>query len=35
MDIDGKNVRQITSGLGYDGGAFFSPDSKKLVYRAP
>jgi Tol biopolymer transport system component len=23
MDIDGKNQKQITSGLGYDGGAFF------------
>jgi Tol biopolymer transport system component len=34
MDIDGKNQRQITNGLGYDGGAFFSPDSKKLVFRA-
>jgi Tol biopolymer transport system component len=34
MDIDGSNPRQITFGLGYDGGAFFSPDSKKLVFRA-
>jgi Tol biopolymer transport system component len=34
MDIDGGNKRQITSGLGYDGGAFFSPDGKKLVFRA-
>jgi Tol biopolymer transport system component len=34
MDIDGSNPRQITHGLGYDGGAFFSPDSKKLVFRA-
>ena len=34
MDIDGKNVQQITSTLGYDGGAFFSPDGKKLVFRA-
>jgi Tol biopolymer transport system component len=34
MDIDGGNQRQITTGLGYDGGAFFSPDSKKLVFRA-
>ena len=34
MDIDGSNPRQITSGLGYDGGAFFSPDSKQLVFRA-
>jgi Tol biopolymer transport system component len=34
MDIDGSNVRQITHDLGYDGGAFFSPDSKKLVFRS-
>jgi Tol biopolymer transport system component len=34
MDIDGKNQKQITFGLGYDGGAFFSPDGKKLVFRA-
>ena len=26
--------KQVTSGLGYDGGAFFSPDSKKLVFRS-
>ncbi len=29
MDIDGKNLKQLTFGLGYDGGAFFSHDSKK------
>jgi len=34
MDMDGKNVKQITSGLGYDGGAFFSPDGSKIVFRA-
>ncbi|MEZ4980658.1 MAG: hypothetical protein R2769_03545 [Saprospiraceae bacterium] len=34
MDIDGSNVKQVTDSLGYDGGAFFSPDSKKLVFRA-
>jgi Tol biopolymer transport system component len=34
MDIEGNNVKQITNGLGYDGGAFFSPDGKKLVFRA-
>ena len=34
MDLDGKNVRQITHELGYDGGAFFSPDGKKIVFRA-
>ena len=25
---------QLTDGLGYDGGAFFSPDSEKIVWRA-
>jgi Tol biopolymer transport system component len=34
MNTDGSNVKQITSGLGYDGGAFFSPDGQKLVFRA-
>lgn len=28
MDIDGRNLKQITFGLGYDGGCFFSHDSK-------
>lgn len=34
MNTDGTNLKQITNELGYDGGAFFSPDSKKLVFRA-
>jgi len=34
MNIDGSNVKQVTSGLGYDGGAFFSPDGTKLIFRA-
>ena len=34
MDIDGSNVKQITHNIGYDGGAFFSPDGSKLVFRA-
>ena len=34
MNIDGSDVKQITSGLGYDGGAFFSPDGTQLVFRA-
>ncbi|HWY39111.1 MAG TPA: hypothetical protein VNY73_11165, partial [Bacteroidia bacterium] len=34
MDIDGKNQKRITYELGYDGGAFFSPDGKKLIFRA-
>jgi Tol biopolymer transport system component len=27
-------VKQITKEIGYDGGAFFSPDGKKIVFRA-
>ena len=34
MDIDGKNIKQVTFQLGYDGGAFFSPDGKKLIFRS-
>jgi Tol biopolymer transport system component len=34
MDIYGKNVHQITNTLGYDGGANFSADGKKIVWRA-
>ena len=33
-DLDGRNVRQVTNTLGYDGGAFFSPDGKWLLWRA-
>ena len=33
-DLDGSNVMQITDQLGYDGGAFFSNDGKKLIFRA-
>ena len=33
-NIDGSNVTQITNQLGYDGGAFFSNDGKKLVFRS-
>lgn len=32
MDVNGKNVNQITHEIGYDGDAFFSPDGKKLVF---
>ncbi len=33
-DLDGSNVKQITDELGYDGGAFFSPDGSKIIFRA-
>ena len=34
MDADGGNVRRLTETLGYDGGAFFSRDCSKIVWRA-
>ncbi len=34
MDKDGKNVKQLTDELGYDGGPFWSQDGKLIVYRA-
>ncbi|MGI8786692.1 MAG: TolB family protein [Pyrinomonadaceae bacterium] len=33
MDTDGKNIKRLTHELGYDGGAFYSPDNKEIVYR--
>ena len=33
MNLDGSDLEQITSDLGYDGGAFFSPDGSKIVFR--
>jgi TolB protein len=34
MKIDGTDVVRLTDEIGYDGGAFFSADGKKIVYRA-
>jgi Tol biopolymer transport system component len=34
MKTDGSDVRRLTSELGYDGGAFYSPDGKQIVYRS-
>jgi Tol biopolymer transport system component len=34
MNPDGANVHRLTDDLGYDGGAFFSKDGKKICYRA-
>ncbi len=34
MNIDGSDVKQITHEPGYDGGAWFSPDGSKIVWRA-
>jgi Tol biopolymer transport system component len=34
MNLDGSGKQQITHELGYDGGAVFSHDGRKLVWRA-
>jgi len=34
MDLQTMQTKQITHELGYDGGAWFSPDGKKIVWRA-
>jgi Tol biopolymer transport system component len=35
MDADGKNVRKLTGAPGcYNGGPFFSPDGKRLIFRS-
>jgi Tol biopolymer transport system component len=32
-DADGAGVRRLTNVPGYDGGPFFSPDSKRIIWR--
>lgn len=32
-NLDGSDLRQLTREVGYDGGAFFSPDSRSIVWR--
>jgi TolB protein len=34
MKTDGTDLKRLTYHTGYDGGAYFSPDSKKIVWRA-
>jgi TolB protein len=34
MNLDGGDLKQITRDLGYDGGAFFSPEGDRIVFRA-
>ncbi len=35
MDADGKNARQLTHAPGcYNGGPFFSPDGKRVIFRS-
>lgn len=33
MKADGSQLKQLTSYMGYDGGPFISPDSKKVIWR--
>jgi len=33
MDYDGNNLKRITTEFGYDGGAFYSPDGNRIVWR--
>jgi TolB protein len=34
MRVDGSDVKRLTTRVGYDGGAWFSPDGKRIVWRA-
>jgi len=34
MRPDGSDVRRLTHRLGYDGGPYYSPDGKRIVWRA-
>ena len=34
MALDGSDVRRLTEREGYDGGAFYSPDGSRIVWRA-
>lgn len=34
MNVDGSNVRRLTSAPGYDGGPFISPDGRWIVFRS-
>src|SRR5262249_4234196 len=33
MNADGSNQRRLTNTPGYDGGPFFSPDGKRIIWR--
>ena len=34
MNVDGSHARQLTHTLGYDGGPWWSPDGKRICFRA-
>jgi Tol biopolymer transport system component len=33
MNADGSNQKRLTKSAGYDGGPFFSPDGKRIIWR--
>jgi Tol biopolymer transport system component len=33
-DLDGRDLKQVTNAVGYDGGAYFSHDGQSLVFRS-
>lgn len=33
MNADGRNLRRLTTAVGYDGGPFFSPDGQRICWR--
>ena len=33
VDLDGQHLLRLTDGVGYDGGAVFSPDSRLIAWR--
>lgn len=33
MNADGSNLKRLTHSPGYDGGPFFSPDGKRIIWR--
>jgi Tol biopolymer transport system component len=34
MDVNGRNAKQLTRTLGYDGGPWWSPDGRQIAFRA-
>jgi TolB protein len=34
MNLNGTDVKRLTNTIGYDGGAYYSPNSKMIVWRA-
>ena len=34
VNLDGSDVQRLTDRVGYDGGAFYSPDGSQIIWRA-